>query len=1571
MLPRWLLPLFVIALVAADDNGAFLSAMKTLLFGTGQQNATSNADLQMHPAPSVSGYPAFHQFAVDPCTLDEESGVGSVQLTRFYFNKQLRICEEFVYFGAGGNRNNFVTIEECQAQCPESPNPCSITVSVPGGQCNPGASTCGSGNFCHVGASAQTTTCCPKPAPIDRCQQPLNVGVGNANLQRWYFNPLTQQCQTCIYRGLQGNENNFLSKQECENSCLVNPCKIGSPYRSQSVTVQCSASNPTVCPAGHYCHIGAGVTTSVCCQALGTNPCAEPWTKGEGDAALTRFYYDALQRKCLAFNYFGTKGNQNNFLTKELCEAACPVWVNPCGVGQPILTAGQTPFHCTQSAPCSKGYYCHIGFDQTTTVCCPTQGDPCSLVVKEGYGSQSLNRWFYNQQTRQCQPFTYHGLGGNENNFLLREHCEATCPVWVNACPQGEAFLLPSGRPQQCIPDNEDSCPLTHWCHPGPDATTTMCCPGRVDPCTSIKSEGDGPLQLTRFYFDASQRQCVPFTFRGIRGNSNNFLTKENCEARCPVRVNPCPLTLSSLKLSVALTTCSSSLQCPDKHWCHIGETKDTTVCCPNALPDPCMAPARNPGEGPYHATRWAFDGATRKCLPFEYRGMRGNANNFITRELCEERCPVFENPCKMSEPYSVSNRYYTCSPNALCPSNYYCHIGVEANYCCPVLGPEPCSQPMDGGIGGAQLQRWYWNVQSQACLPFNYCGMKGTQNNFLSKQDCDRTCYVLDNPCALGQPQMTLENRPQTCSVGVNTCAAGFWCHFGANTQTTVCCPGRVEGQAVCQQSLALGNGEAALPRWYYDATSMRCVQFFYRGRFGNQNNFLSQQECEQTCPVYVNVCPVGGPLLDSSNRPVPCTFGANSCGTGYWCHLGLVPDEYQCCPGEPTVPGACQGLPEVLGELGAPAQPATRYYYDQKEMSCKQFTYNGRKGNQNNFLTLEDCEQTCNVFTNPCNQPISLPPQMCSAVGPDTCGINAWCHIGATPDTTLCCPSEGNPCSLPLNRGTGNQFMDRWYFNQQAGTCQSFSYAGLHGNQNNFLTKEACEERCGPNPCFEGRPFVGVDGRTQTCSISASLNTCPANYWCHIGSDMTTTVCCPGASVNVCNLPMSTGEGNYNLERYYFDQSSKTCRPFVYNGLKGNQNNFISLRACQLACQPLDNPCIGQPATTAAGQVLFCSSTNKDTCPVNFWCHIGANPETTVCCPGATNPCSVPLAPGTGNSGLSRWYYNPDDRQCLPFQYNGKRGNQNNFVTQAECERTCPVFVNPCLGEVHRLPSGAPHECNPISAEACPSGYFCLPGDPETKNSSYCCPQINQDPCESSWSEGEGEDSLSRFYYNPIEGDCYPFKYKGRRGNENNFLTMKLCQEKCKPITNVCFGGEAPLLSSSGRVVQCHDQPCPDSHYCHHGKDSKSAVCCHKKGATCDQQLMLGVGDASLPRFYYDPLEDDCMPFNYTGIGGNENNFMTRAQCQITCPGFRDYCPHGKPHMVSGLMTECGIDIACPSNHVCHVSKRDSRSICCPDPAQFCILERDTGPCGGNQTRYGYDRLARICKSFKYAHS
>uniref|UniRef100_A0A914EC91 BPTI/Kunitz inhibitor domain-containing protein n=1 Tax=Acrobeloides nanus TaxID=290746 RepID=A0A914EC91_9BILA len=1191
---------------------------------------TASASFGSYPYMSVST-------SGSPCSLPQQIGTGPYRIPRWYFNPARMRCELFYWSGCCGNGNNFPNFQACQQSCEESPNPCAYGTPTTIIQCASGSvmtQTCTGQQFCHVGASPQTTICCNKPTNVDRCQQPLNVGIGNANLQRWYYNPLSQQCQTCVYRGLQGNENNFLSRSDCENSCAVNPCARGVPYKGQGVTVQCSTSNQAVCPAGYYCHFGADMQTTVCCQALVSNPCNDPVSKGEGKASLTRFYYDQDKRQCLPFNYLGTKGNTNNFLSQEACETVCPVWVNPCTKGEPIMGINNRPEQCHHRQPCPTGYYCHIGYDDETTVCCPSQIlDPCSAPMNEGVGPHVMTRWYYETQTRKCQQFTYKGLHGNENNFLLRDHCEQACPVWDNACPAGEPILMTNQRPRQCNPQSEESCPVTHWCHHGVEPASTVCCPGRQDPCVLPKVEGEGKFSQLRWYFDLETKTCIQFNFRGMKGNANNFVSQEDCESKCPVFIDPCPTSYTfsgsnNAVNSVYLPCSKETKMCPDTYWCHVGDNAKTTVCCPNAV-DPCALVPKISGLGELRLTRWSFDSKTRKCEPFDYYGLKGNQNNFLTRDECESKCPVFENPCRSGEPFMLQGQPQICKRETPCPSSYYCHIGSnDIKYCCPVIGGDPCGQPMDRGRGTSQLPRWYWDQAQQKCLPFTYCGQKGTQNNFLTQQDCERTCFELDNPCALGNPQMVSETEPQFCTVANrNTCGPTYWCHFGAVAQTTLCCPGKVEGQAICQQPMSMGSGESSLQRWYYDSINKCCVQFVYKGRYGNQNNFLTRQECEQTCIVFVNVCPFGEPLLGEDNRPLTCTFGSNSCGPSHWCHLGLVPDEYQCCPGEPTNPGACQGLPEVEGEPGPPeAPPQSRWFYNSETRTCVQFIYNGRKGNQDNFLTQEDCEATCPVFVNPCTVNIPLPPETCTPNNQQTCTPGSWCHIGSGPDTTLCCPN---------------------------------------------------------------------------------------------------------AVTNPCLLPMSTGEGNSNLERFYFDQNSKSCKPFTYAGLKGNQNNFLSLRACQLQCQPLDNPCIGQPATTPTGQVLFCSATNRDVCPVNFWCHLGAVPETTVCCPGPTNPCSVPLAPGTGNAGIQRWYYNPDDRECVPFQYNGKRGNQNNFLTQAECARTCPEQL--CLLSIDR---------------------------------------------------GACAGRQTRYAFNRQSNQCVPFEYTGCGGNLNNFQTMADCMGTCGNI-------------------------------------------------------------------------------------------------------------------------------------------------------------------------------------------
>ncbi|KAH7689595.1 Protein Y43F8B.3 a, partial [Aphelenchoides avenae] len=85
----------------------------------------------------------------------------------------------------------------------------------------------------------------------------------------------------------------------------------------------------------------------------------------------------------------------------------CPVWINPCSRGQPIIGANSRPEQCHLHTPCSPNYYCHVGFDSETTVCCPGGADPCTLPMTQGTGPHVLNRWYFDSFHRRCERFVY------------------------------------------------------------------------------------------------------------------------------------------------------------------------------------------------------------------------------------------------------------------------------------------------------------------------------------------------------------------------------------------------------------------------------------------------------------------------------------------------------------------------------------------------------------------------------------------------------------------------------------------------------------------------------------------------------------------------------------------------------------------------------------------------------------------------------------------------------------------------------------------------------------------------------------------------------------------------------------------------------------------------------------------------------------------------------------------------------------------------------------------------------------------------------------------------------------
>ena len=116
--------------------------------------------------------------------------------------------------------------------------------------------------------------------------------------------------------------------------------------------------------------------------------------------------------------------------------------------------------------------------------------------------------------------------------------------------------------------------------------------------------------------------------------------------------------------------------------------------------------------------------------------------------------------------------------------------------------------------------------------------------------------------------------------------------------------------------------------------------------------------------------------------------------------------------------MPELCQ-LPAKVGTCKA-AIP--RFFYNKQTNECEQFIYGGCDANDNNFITLKDC-QTC-------------------------CGGDHNCM-----------------CSLPPKSGPCEALIHRFYYDSASRECIQFNYGGCQPNANNFKTIEECISNCAQN--------------------------------------------------------------------------------------------------------------------------------------------------------------------------------------------------------------------------------------------------------------------------------------------------------------------------------------------------------------------------------------------------------------------------------------------------------------------------------------------------------------------------
>uniref|UniRef100_A0A915PL09 BPTI/Kunitz inhibitor domain-containing protein n=1 Tax=Setaria digitata TaxID=48799 RepID=A0A915PL09_9BILA len=949
-------------------------------------------------------------------------------------------------------------------------------------------------------------------------------------------------------------------------------------------------------------------------------------------------------------------------------------------------------------------------------------------------------------------------------------------------------------------------------------------------------------------------------------------------------------------------------------------------ICCPNRA-FTCIQPKHEANPNAAESTgvrpRWWFNSVTGTCEQFMWDPWDDSEiqspNNFKTREHCESYC---RDTCKRGSPeYSTSNEKLisNCQTTASCSSNYHCKTIGWRQFCCPTdrsicsaaggrLTDTSRHTNFDPGysmkrtfnLNYERSIRYYYDWEQNRCKAFTYNGAFGNFNNFKTSIECETFCERFQ--CKYGMP-LKIKQINQQCNSN-NDCPSTYECQMDYN----ICCP---RPQAICSQPLRIGNCKQNIRRYWYNGAIGACEMFQYSGCHGNDNNFETMIECQNTCENTIPKpqCPQGDAYKDYQGNYIVCSI-SDGCPLNYECYFdGYV---WGCCPTK---------------------------------------TYTCCGGNSNNFLTYESCESYCSVSSCPNG---GIPErnefgQQIACSSAVTCPATHECTSIISGNSILnrCCPTRAYICSLPLQQGNlcNTSTTSRFYFNTITKTCTKFTYNGCGDNLNNFATLEQCNNFCFSSACDSG-DTVYLNPRTRTpleCKIDVS-SSCPSNFTCTYDKLLDKNVCCGATDMGVCP------EG----EKAYINVSNISVRECLINASNSCPINYL----CRLHAQTNRHFCCTSISTEVCprGKALYKDPSSKlsirciinsksDQCPLGYSClsDVPGALQSYCCssnylCPNQAKFYVEMISELPRTCELNASFNScPVDYACQSMQAGVTAGyccETDNATMSDGCPPNKYVYVK----DNHVI------SCDPfnLTVNTCPDGYSCQWSLPKrryqccgtttgiTEMTSLGCPK-NQVAYRDAVTNGPKVCTI-------IGQNC-PLGYFCQFSTINN-------QFQCCGISNGCQNEQVVFVGKNGKPESCipGQTICPVGYSCQETSNKSYFCCTIDSNRMCAKEEILIEGECLEQVEPGDLCIDDkqCLRGSrcLEGICECPNGLVfQKGKCvanetkTIKCPiyGQRPYQEKrsGKDYFKVRYCLPLKND--CPKGYSCQYSRDADRNICC----------------------------------------